>query len=146
MSEDDAAERLCASGPLVSVAFSRAPTSPGKPGLGAEPIAGTMLIDTGADATVIAEDVARALGLVRIGEAEVLGVTDATAARFPVYRLRIALPVRRRGELADHVVPIDAIALPRGDGSADGLVGRDVLRRLRFNYDGPSGAFSLEIT
>lgn len=128
------AEHLLAFGPIVEVVCRT--TEPGADRATSAP----FLVDTGADVTVIALSVADELGLAEVGEGLLAGVTDGQGGmRCPVFRVRLDVP---GGGIHD----IEAVGLPREDPSAPlGFIGRDVLASLRFTYDGPAGAFALEV-
>lgn len=129
-----AAEMLTRGGPRVDVEVSPRPVAGQRPG---RVVRVTFLVDTGADMTVLSQTVVDALRVPPIGDAFVAGVTDSDPVLVPVYWLHLALP---------GVAPIEvyASALPRDDDVVQGLLGRDALAFLRFTYDGPRGAFTLE--
>lgn len=87
----------------------------------------TFVIDTGAERTVLAQDVAAALELEAGPEVTIHGVT--TAARTPTARLdRLAIGGRTFRDLNLPVIPRSALA-------ADGLLGLDVLSTFRLELD-----------
>ena len=84
-----------------------------------------MLVDTGAELSLLPRDVIDALGLPRRREVEIAGVVPRAFMWCPVFRGAFELEVA---------------ALAR-DEVAGGIVGRDVLSHLVFTYDGPRGRF-----
>jgi len=88
-----------------------------------------LLVDTGADCTMIPLSTVRALRLPRVGVVQVEGVGGG-GGQAAVHAVRLELPGLQ--QLA-RVVAF-------GD---EGLVGRDVLGDLRFTYDGRRGRLEL---
>lgn len=87
----------------------------------------SLVIDTGAQRTTLATEVAAALGLPRGPDVVVHGVTEAQTA--PSVTLgRLAVAGSRFQGLRCPVFPREALA-------ADGLLGLDVLTRFRLNID-----------
>lgn len=129
-----AAEVLARDGPRVDVEVSPRPVDGQLPG---RIVRVTFLVDTGADMTVLSQAVVDALRVPPVGAEWVAGVTDADPVLAPVYWLHLGLPGQ---------VPIEVYAsvLPRDDDAVQGLLGRDALASLRFTYNGPRGAFTLE--
>ena len=123
-----------------------------------EPVCGFVMIDTGADKTCIAQDVAERLGLEPLRYEEGTGVGGRTSN--PVYRVRLRFSLRDGSER--NVVPTerevigipdlhlsDAKILRAGQehtGPITGLLGRDLLARVKFVYDGSTGRLDLEWT
>jgi len=130
----DAAVALARGGPRVDVEVSPRPVAGQRPG---RIVRVAFLVDTGADMTVLSQTVVDALRVPSIGDTFVAGVTDSDPVLVPVYWLHLALP---------GAAPIEVYAsvLPRGDDAVQGLLGRDALASLRFTYDGPRGAFTIE--
>ena len=91
----------------------------------------TVLVDTGADATVIPESVAEQLGLPVVGYAEITGVGGA------------------KQEIAMHaaVVHLAGVEIMLRVAAFEGerLVGRDLLGHLVARLDGPRRALSFEL-
>ena len=90
-----------------------------------------MLLDTGADCTVVPLQVARALGLPAVGQLALRGVTG-TAVQVPVFAASIRIG---RSERIARVV---------GFGG-EAILGRDVLATLVARLDGPRGSFRLSL-
>lgn len=94
-----------------------------------------FVVDTGANRTVVATEVAEALGLPSAGPADihgVAGVEPADTARVDILEVD---KVRSRG--------LRAPLLPRGRLGADGLLGIDVLRDRRVLMDFRARALSV---
>ena len=83
-----------------------------------------MLVDTGADCTLVPTRIARALGLPRIDELDVQGITGARRA-VTVYAARV------------HVGAWRSLARVVAYGEA-ALLGRDILNQLVLRIDGPA--------
>jgi len=84
-----------------------------------------MLVDTGADCTVIPARLSKSLGLPIIDEIRVIGVGGKPIAA-PVHAARVRLGA------------LDALARVVAMGD-EALLGRDLLNRLLLRIDGPAG-------
>jgi predicted aspartyl protease len=93
-----------------------------------------MLVDTGAEISVLPRDVIDGLGLTRTREVEIAGVVPKTFVWCPVFAVVL--------HVGGGAFEVEVAALPREE-VAGGIVGRDVLSHLVFNYDGPRGVFAL---
>lgn len=100
-----------------------------------EPLQLEGLIDTGSDACVIRRELALALGLQQV-DSEMLAAVHGATQTVPVYYARIILP---NGQ--EHKARIIGADLT---GAYRLLIGRDLLRRCKFTYDGPKGSFRLD--
>lgn len=137
-------------GPLVEVTF--APHRADQERLATaghdwEPFVAKMMVDTGAELTLVEEVVPDFLGLRPIRYQEIEGVGGRVDS--PVYRLQLAIhasdAARRDGWMT---FSSDVVAMPSPPTDTArrphvGLIGRDFLRHIRFVYDGPSGSFEL---
>lgn len=94
------------------------------------------MIDTGASISTVSDEVAAAAGLQMTGSVQ-LGGVGGTSSR-PIYAASFNLP--EYGVFFD-AIEIAGVTLPVPDFQV--LIGRDVLQRLRLDYLGPSGVFSL---
>lgn len=103
----------------------------------AAPITVRALVDTGATVSAIENSAARRLGLVRTGTISLAGVGGVTEQ--PVYAAAVDFP----GLGISSQDPIRLAGADLGSREFEFLLGRDVLERLVFEYDGPGGAFSL---
>jgi predicted aspartyl protease len=126
---DRARARLRHEGPLVPVLIA-------DPDGQSSPLARTFLIDTGADLTVISDEAVEALALTAGRRATLAGIVTTAPQRVRLYRVSLIV--------AGVELEVEAAALPRGEGSPDGLLGRDVLEHLRLTYDGARGEVQLE--
>lgn len=90
-------------------------------------------LDTGADITVVPQAVVNRLGLLRVGDALILGYNEVPDV-LPLYQFDMDVDV-------ELIRDVRAVAY-RGDLL---LLGRDVLNHLRVLLDGPSLTFDLTI-
>lgn len=99
------------------------------------PVALKLMVDTGAESTVIPPGIASQLGAQPVG---VLNMTTPTSTRpCPIFAIRIILSTN---------VIIDAQvaeAPMQGAGQSYGLMGRDVLAFAVLTYLGPTETFSI---
>lgn len=101
------------------------------------PVTGVGLIDTGATGTCIDDDVAKKLGL------PVIDVGKMSSATHPdepcnIYPVKIQLPtfaVNVTRAMGAKLASIGLVA----------LIGRDILEKCTFYYNGPSGQITLSI-
>lgn len=107
-----------------------------------------LLIDTGADHSMIYQSVATSLSLRPIRTEKVGGINVEPITCF-VYAAAILMPVdEERGGHTMLRVPLSFRSLPdKADPRRiDGLLGRDFLRDFDMAYRGPAGMFTLETT
>jgi len=112
-----------------------------------DPIAGAILVDTGAEGTHVADDIPQRLGLVPIRFQKVVGVNLIPEDR-PVYRMALRLTMEESsGRTLDTIYDADMIGspgmIPNQAGPLVGLLGRDFLRFVDFHYHGPLGTFEI---
>ena len=109
-----------------------------------QPVSARALLDTGAEVTCLAPSLVRALGLPSRGPtpANVPATGGLTFSSQHDTALTILHP---SGNAGDHLVIGDllVIEVPLTVLGYQALVGRDVLARCRFLYDGPGGRFRL---
>ena len=96
------------------------------------------LIDTGAQRTVLSPEAVRKVGLSKINEADVRGVGGIVKAG--IYVASLQFP--RCGLSSIEVLEVSCCALPHILYHC--LLGRDVLSRWKFVYDGPTGSWYIE--
>jgi hypothetical protein len=94
------------------------------------------LVDTGASISTVSDAVARAAGLQQVGSVPIGGV-GGTSER-PVYAVSFGLPAFG---VAVDPIEVGGVSIPMP--GVDILVGRDILKALRLDYEGPQGAFNL---
>jgi hypothetical protein len=97
------------------------------------------LIDTGDRVTCIDSKIARALDLRKTRTAR-MWTAGSTVTR-PVYDVELSLTLPRLFRIPSVIRAIEA-DLWTHDFHV--LIGRDVLRHYRVNYDGPAGLFTLD--
>jgi len=100
------------------------------------PVRARALIDTGAQATVIREDIAEKLQLRAVGVAKVLTPYTDVPAAYPRYEVRILLPNYVRAQTI-------GIAAPLRGQNIQCLIGRDVLCHGVLVYNGYAETFTL---
>lgn len=131
----DIAETLRRQGAIVDVEVS----TPGSAAGGATPPPQRVkaLIDTGASISTVAEEIAASAGLVPTGSVQLGGVGGS--GQRTVYAAAVGLP--QYGAKFD---PIELAGVSVPFAGVQMLLGRDMLKRLRLDYQGPQGAFFLE--
>ena len=102
------------------------------------------VVDTGAEMTVIEERFLEKLGLPPLGQLEVNTVSSGSEPVVSnIYAVEIALAGDVTGVLSANLQVVAATDLSRL--GVQMLLGRDVLRRLVLNYDGPASEFTLRV-
>ena len=96
------------------------------------------LIDTGAQRTVVSPEAVRKAGLSKINETDVRGVGGIVKAGVYVASLQF----QRCGLTSIEVIEVSCCELPHILYHC--LLGRDVLSRWKFAYDGPAGTWYIE--
>ncbi len=130
-------------GPLVQLTLTpleeHAKAIAEKEGAMPEPVSGFALIDTGAVNTCVDQEAAKRAGLVIVDSGKMTSATHKAevvpvyAGAFDFANFPINLVVQRA--YGAHLAPQGLIA----------LIGRDVLQRCLFIYNGPDGSFSLSL-
>ena len=101
-------------------------------GAGAQPTEQiSALGDSGADLSCLPAYLIEALGLIEVDEVQVEGYDGSTQIK-PLYAARLSLP-DSHSELV-RIIPIS---------SGEGLLGRDVLKSLRLELNGPQRRLTL---
>jgi len=99
------------------------------------------MIDTGASGTAIDENAIKPLGLTPTGSTQIhTPSTRGTAATCPTYDVAVGI-YHSVSPLLIATVPV--IASDFTGMGFDALVGRDVLQRCLFLYDGVAGTFTI---
>ena len=135
---------MAALGPLLHVVFRPNPEIRRQPRRRTgERVA--MLIDPGAECTMVDDRTPKALGYKPDFYTTISGATGAPKS-LPVYRMTmIVRMIDGDGMSHDVAFTQDIVGVdPRPHRGADfGLLGRDYLANMRLIYDGPRGLFSL---
>jgi len=139
---------LIEQGPLVEVSFRPHPVDIdglASEGTAWEPIIHKMMIDTRARVTVVEEIVPQFLSLVPTRYQAIAGVTGDLNC--PVYRLGMTIVGRDDDGVGQPIqFSADIVAVPPVANTARphvGLLGRDFLQYVRFEYDGPRGVYRI---
>jgi hypothetical protein len=106
-------------------------------------ILATMIVDTGADSTMISSDLARSLRLEATSQTRLY--TSGSKGVDETYdvcdvELEIRNPVQRSWRLP----AIEVVVRPLLNISMDGMIGRDLLRLGILHYNGPLERFTLD--
>jgi hypothetical protein len=137
-------------GPLVRVTFGPHPDdAKATADVGGTPktMVHHLMVDTGAQSTVVENVIAEALGLIPIRYVRIMGVSGKPED-CPLYRMSITIGMEEDGS-AGTVLPAQFVANVAGVGSPPkplthvGLLGRDFLSHVRLLYDGPKGEFEI---
>ena len=142
------ATALVHGGPLVEVAFSPHPDEIpllAVEGVKWEHAIHKMMVDTGAELTVVEESVPQFLGIEPIRSQWITGIGGDVEC--PVYRLGIIIGFKdRMGKRSGATLSADIVAVPTPpdvNRPHVGLLGRDFLQFVRFEYDGPAGEYTI---
>lgn len=137
---------LVKAGPLVQVSLSPHPSiadtlrARGRP---VPQLSVKMMVDTGAELTVVERRLADDLGLVPVRFIPMIGVSQKPELS-PVYRMSLTLRMSDAlGSAVDLRFSTDMVGMPSPPQPAEhrGLIGRDFLMHVRFVYHGPTGDF-----
>ena len=107
------------------------------------PFEGKALIDTGASVSAIDLRVVGELGLREIGTIPLRGIGHDETHDAPAYLCMLS--VLGHPYIPIYTEPVAGVRLPAKTGDQVALVGRDFLRRLTMNYDGPGGRYELGV-
>lgn len=129
------AEELRRTGAIVDVTIGVPASYAAKGGAGS-PQTVKGMVDTGASISTVSERVAQAAGLQKIGSVPIGGV-GGTSER-PIYAAAVGLP--KYGVSVD---PVEIGGVDIALTGVDVLVGRDILKALKLDYEGPQGVFQL---
>jgi hypothetical protein len=103
----------------------------------------TLLIDTGADTTMVDEQIMRTLGLAAINQRKVLTSESKGIARLCDVH-DVGIDVLNKGAAPWHIPTIQVLARPLMSDALHGVIGRDTLDRAKLTYDGPQQAFTID--
>lgn len=106
-----------------------------------------LMVDTGAQSTVVENVIAEALGLIPIRYVRIIGVSGKPED-CPLYRMNVTIGMVENGSAgmvlpAQFVANVAGVASPPKPLTHVGLLGRDFLSHVRLVYDGPRGEFEL---
>lgn len=143
-------DRLVAIGPLVDVVLMPSPEAiENIKSTGAKPpiVSTKLMIDTGAEHTLVEDELIKSLGIKKHNHVSMTGVSQ-TSDMWPVYLMSIGLMLEDDNKRKEKVVFLDEVVGKPSPASRDehyGLLGRDFLRHFRFVYDGLAGTFELQV-
>lgn len=134
-------------GPLAEVSLSPSPdvaailTGSGKP-LPTRVV--KMMVDTGAQKTVVEDKIAAALGLVPLRFTPMVGVSQKPEL-CPLYLMsvHIAMTDGKKNTVVTFTAEIIGMASPPQPQLHAGLLGRDFLSHFKMVYDGKGGIFEI---
>lgn len=107
------------------------------------PIEVTLIIDTGADSTMLNEQFMRSLGLKPTGQARVL-TSGSRGVPEPCNVYDVSLEIKGSPTQEAWKIPLTAVlARSLENQGTDGMIGRDILKMGILKYDGPRETFSL---
>lgn len=107
------------------------------------PVAATFIIDTGADTTLVNDQIMRTLALTPTDQAKVLTSASVGVPEvYDVFDVELEI-VNRKGQASWTLQPLAVLAKHLPNQGTDGMLGRDVLGRGVLEYDGPRAQFSL---
>jgi predicted aspartyl protease len=103
-----------------------------------------MMIDTGAECTVIDDQIAIQLGLVPIRTRMIIGVSQKPEKR-PVYKMGIGIMMANGGKEKKILFQSEVVGAPAKKVNREevGLLGRDFLSHFRLSYNGPAGIYDV---
>lgn len=123
--------------PLVDVMVARATDEGGGAIVGGEYMECKALVDTGAQWCAISTNMAERLNLVTIDIGTIIGF-DGEHQNMPVFGIALSIPSLG----FDTFQPVHTTALfPKWDF----IIGRRLLRRMRFIYDGHANSYTLTV-
>lgn len=102
-----------------------------------------LILDTGAETTMVNEQHMRALAIQVRGQRDILTATsDEKPTSCNTYD--IELRIETFGDPPFVIPALEVIGRPLFNHSIDGMIGRDVLCRVKFTFDGPARVFRLD--
>lgn len=103
-----------------------------------------MIIDTGADTTLVHDHYMRALGIPPRGRRRIVTSTTASGVLSELDTYDISIRLVAKGEDKPFLLKaVEAFAAPLHPGGAEGMIGRDVLHHLTLTLEGPGSRFRL---
>jgi predicted aspartyl protease len=134
-------------GPLVEVSLAPHPSIASQLAASGKPIQhlpARVMVDTGAEKTVVERRLAEQLGIHPIRYTEMVGVSQ-TPELAPVYPMTLSIRVHDGNHRAtiEFETEVIGMASPVAPRQHVGLLGRDFLRHVKLVYNGPEGRFEL---
>ncbi len=103
----------------------------------------TFIVDTGADRTLVDEQIMRTLRLSAINQRKVVTSESRGIAQLcDVYD--ISIEVQNGGADPWRISTVAALGRPLMDDALHGVRGRDLLDRVKLVYDGPKQVFTID--
>jgi hypothetical protein len=107
------------------------------------PVFATFIVDTGADRTLVDEQITRTLGLTAINQKLVITSESKGIPQIcDIYAISIKVP--NGGSAPWRMSTVAATGRPLMDDARHGVLGRDVLDTVKLVYDGPQRAFTID--
>ncbi len=107
------------------------------------PVFATFMVDTGADTTLVDEQIMRTLGLSAINQRKVVTSESRGIAQLcDVYD--ISLEIKNGGSSPWLISTVSALGRPLMDDALHGVLGRDLLDTVKLLYDGPKKIFTID--
>jgi len=104
----------------------------------------TLIVDTGADSTMLNSQVMRSLGLTPTGQTRVLtSGSNGVPELCDVYDIELEILNRAQPQHSWRISALEVLARSLENQGTEGMLGRDVLQRGILHYNGPKGIFSL---
>ncbi|MCC7542383.1 MAG: aspartyl protease family protein [Deltaproteobacteria bacterium] len=107
-----------------------------------------LMIDTGAQRTLVDDALCVKLGLPPIRFDEIVGVSGKPES-WPVYLLGVRLGLSSHPKAQENAFAVfgaEVIGMPVGPHDQHrGLLGRDFLANFELGYDGPNGSFAIMV-
>lgn len=111
----------------------------------APPVEVTLIVDTGADSTMLNSQAMRSLGLTPTSQTRVL-TSGSRGVPEPcdVYDIELEILNRVHPQQSWRIPALEVLARSLENQGTDGMLGRDVLKLGILFYDGPRGVFSID--
>lgn len=103
----------------------------------------TMMVDTGADSSMLNEQHLRSLQIPASGSRKIVTASSLDQAT-PCEAFDVSLCIETPGEQPFVVPALEVLTRPFFNQSIDGLLGRDVLNRVMLHIDGPQRRFRID--
>ncbi len=103
----------------------------------------SLILDTGAETTLLAEQHMRTLAIPVRGQRDILtATTDEKPTACNTYD--VSLQISTFGDPPFTIPALEVIGRPLFNHSIDGMIGRDILSRIRLMIDGPRRTFRID--